>query len=87
MKSLSNKELLEHKEKFAAAFLKETGLDPTQIVMIENRTTAYDVEMWFRPKTEKELKLEKSSEESMEDLRFCPRCPCSSCIRIRESNP
>ena len=39
-----------HVEKFAAAFIKETGLDPTKVKMVQQRIAdGFGVEIWFEP--------------------------------------
>lgn len=58
--------LMEHREKFAAAFLKETGLDPTQVVMVQ-QTKNGQTGFWFRPKTEAEKRLDVTTAH-IEDL-------------------
>lgn len=83
--STLSKELNEHKEKFAAAFLKETGLDPTQVVMLQRNVGNYlDVDIWFRRKTEKEIELERRSETTAAMLRYCPDAPAKP---ARHTNP
>ena len=72
-------ELLAHKEKFAAAFLKEVGLNPEQVVMMV-KGDILNQEIWFRKKTERELEIDMRSETTIRELRFCPVCPCENCI-------
>jgi hypothetical protein len=78
------KNLNEHIEKFAAAFIKETGLDASKVVMVQQDIWSKEAKIWFRAKTEKEIELDKRSETTIEQLRFCPECPCEFCKAKRK---
>lgn len=76
-------DMQKHIEEFAAAFLKHTNItDPTKVVMMKQGMFPNE-QIWFREKTENEIKLNSKSETTIEDLCFCPVCPCKFCMERR----